>query len=271
MAVARDYNELIDEAYEALEEARFQEALEMGREALEADPESAPGHYLCGAALAEMRHAEEAIPYLRLALDLDSDYPDARFSLASAQFAICHFTAAQHELLKVLKSEKRMADAHYSLGLCLERQGKFAAADESLARAVELAPDRFHAPSRLNRREFDQVVLKAVALLPPYFRDYLNNVPVLVDDLPAEDLLFSADPLLDPELFGLFSGVPLLERSLMDTVPAEPDRIHLFQRNIERYCPNRERLLEEIRVTLLHEIGHAMGLDDEGLAKLGYE
>ncbi len=268
--MARDYNELIDQAYEALEEARFQEALEMGREALESDPESAPGHYLCGAALAEMRHAEEAIPYLRLALDLDSDYPDARFCLASAQFANCHFTAARHELQKVLKSEKRMADAHYSMGLCLERQGKFDAADESFSRAVDLAPDRFSLPFRLDREEFDLIVRKAVALLPAYFRDYLDNVPVLVDDLPAEDLLFAADPILDPELFGMFSGVPLLERSLMDTVPPEPDRIHLFQRNIERYCPNRERLLEEIRVTLLHEIGHAMGLDDPGLAKLGY-
>lgn len=268
--MARDYNELIDQAYEALEETRFQEALDMGREALEADPESAPGHYLCGAALAEMRHAEEAIPYLRLALELDPDYPDARFCLASAQFSICHFTAARHELKKVLKSEKRLADAHYSLGLCLEREREFAAADESMARAVELAPDRFHAPFRVDRRQFDEIVLKAVALLPSYFRDYLKNIPVLVDDLPTEDLLFSVEPLLDPEIFGLFSGTPLLERSLMDTVPAEPDRIHLFQRNIERYCPGRERLLEEIRVTLLHEIGHAMGLDDEGLDKLGY-
>lgn len=268
--MARDYNELIDNAYEALEEARFQEALEMGREALDADPESAPGHYLCGAALAEMRHAEEAIPYLRLALELDSDYPDARFCLASAQFTICHFTAARHELGKILKSEKRMADAHYSLGLCLERQGSFAAADESFARAVELAPDRFQSPFRLDRQEFDEIVRKSVDLLPAYFRAYLQNIPVLVDDLPTEELLFSAEPLLDPELFGLFSGIPLIERSLMDTVPAEPDRIHLFQRNIERYCPDRTRLLEEIRVTLLHEVGHAMGLDDEGLDKLGY-
>jgi len=269
--VPRDYNELIDQAYEALEEARFQEALDIGREALEADPESAPGHYLCGAALVEMRHAEEAIPCLRLALALDPDYPDARFCLASAQFATCHFTAARHELQKVLEMEKRMADAHYSLGLCLEREGRFAAADESFAHAVELAPDRFHPPFRLQRQEFDEIILRAVALLPSYFREYLENVPVLVDDLPAEDLLFSTEPVLDPELFGLFSGIPLLERSLMDTVPAEPDRIHLFQRNIERYCPNRERLLDEIRVTLLHEVGHAMGLDDEGLARLGYE
>lgn len=268
--MARDYDELIDEAYEALEASRFPEALEMGREAIEADPDNAPGHYLSGAALVEMRHPEEAIPYLRNALELDPAYPDARFCLASAQFAICHFTAARHELRRVLAMEAGMADAHYTLGLCLERQGRFAEADASLAQASALAPDRFLQPVRLNREEFDEVVLKAVETLPAYFRSYLDQVQVLVDDVPAEDLLFATDPTLDPELFGLFQGTPLVERSLMETVPANPDRIHLFQRNIERYCDSRERLLEETRVTLLHEVGHAMGLDDEGLDKLGY-
>jgi predicted Zn-dependent protease with MMP-like domain len=268
--VARDYDELIDEAYEALEQARYEDALEMGREAIEADPDSAPGHYLTGAALVEVRQFEEAIPYLRNALDIDPAYPDARYCLATAQYATGHFTAARHELRRVLSSEPRMADAHYLLGLCMERQRRWSDADASLRRAVELAPDRFHAPCRLPREEFDRAVREAVGLLPEYFRRYLEGVQVVVDDIPSEDLLFEADPPLEPELFGLFSGVPLVERSLMDTVPVNPDRIHLFQRNLERFCDSRERLVEEIRVTLLHEVGHAMGLDDDGLDKLGY-
>jgi len=269
--MARDYDELIDEAYEALEESRFQEALDMGRQAIDRDPDCAPGHYLSGAALVEMRHAEVAIPYLRQALDLDPDYPDARFCLATAQFAICHFAAARHELGRVLARDESVADAHYALALCLERQSKYQEADATIQRACELAPGRFHLPCRMSRDEFDSVVRESLAMLPDYFRRYLEDIQVLVSDLPAEDLLLATDPCLDPEIFGLFEGTPLVERSLMDAMPDQPDRIHLFQRNIERYCKDRLRLREEIRVTLLHEVGHAMGLDDEGLARLGYE
>jgi predicted Zn-dependent protease with MMP-like domain len=269
--MARDYDELIDEAYEALEESRFQEALEIGRQAIDTDPECAPGHYLSGAALVEMRHAEIAIPYLRQALDLDPDYPDARFCLASAQFATGHFSAARHELRRILKREEGMADAHYSLGLCLERQSLYEEADASILQACKLAPDRFHQPVRLARSEFELMVRQSMAMLPAYFRQYLESIEVLVSDLPDEDLIFASDPFLDPEMFGMFQGTPLVERSLMDTMPTDPDCIHLFQRNIERYCKDQQRLLEETRVTLLHEVGHAMGLDDEGLSQLGYE
>lgn len=269
--MARDYDELIDDAYEALEESRFQEALEIGRQAIDADPDCAPGHYLSGAALVEMRHAEVAIPYLRQALDLDPDYPDARFCLASAQFATAHFSAARYELRRIVAREENMADAHYSLGLCLERQSLYEEADRSILQACKLAPERFQAPFRMTRKEFDLVVRQSMARLPAYFRTYLENVDVMVSDLPAEDLIFTSDPFLDPEMFGLFQGTPLVERSLMDTVPCEPDRIHLFQRNLERFCKDQPRLVEEIRVTLLHEVGHAMGLDDDGLARLGYE
>ncbi len=164
-----------------------------------------------------------------------------------------------------------MADAHYTLGLCLERQARFAEADSRFQRAAELAPDRFKVPYRMTRQAFDEVVREAIAMLPAYFRRYLDNVQIVVDAVPSEDLLFETDPPLDPELFGLFQGIPLVERSLMDTVPAQPDRIHLFQRNIERYRDCHEGVVEEMRVTLLHEVGHAMGLDDEGLARLGYE
>ena len=269
--MGRDYEEIIDEAYEALEQARFQDALEYGKQAIEAEPDGAPGHYLTGAALVEMRHFEEAIPCLRTALDIDPGYPDARFCLASARFSTCHFTAARFELQRVLAVEPKMADAYYWMGLCLEREGDFEGANASIRAAVKLDAARFHLPFRASREDFDAVVRSAVLLLPDYFRSYLDQVHLVVDDLPPQDLLFEFDPPLDPELFGLFVGVPLMERSLMDALPSSPDRIYLFRRNLERYCTSRESLVAEIHVTLLHEVGHAMGLDDDGLEKLGYE
>jgi len=269
--LGRDYEEIIDEAYEALEQARFQDALEYGKQAIETEPDGAPGHYLTGAALVEMRHFEEAIPCLRTALDIDPGYPDARFCLASARFSTCHFTAARFELQRVLAVEPKMADACYWMGLCLEREGDFEGADASIRAAVKLDAARFHLPLRVSREDFDAVVRSAVLLPPDYFRSYPDQVHLVVDDLPPQDLLFEFDPPLDPELFGLFVGVPLMERSRMDALPSSPDRIYLFRRNLERYCTSREGLVAEIHVTLLHEVGHAMGLDDDGLKKLGYE
>jgi predicted Zn-dependent protease with MMP-like domain len=163
-----------------------------------------------------------------------------------------------------------MADAHYWNGMVLERDGDLEESDRAFARAVELDKERFRPPCRLSREEFDKTLQEAIALLPPYFRSFLDNTQIIVDDLPSLDLLLEFDPPMDPEVFGLFVGTPLVERSLMDTLPTAPDRIFVFRRNLERYCEGREQLLEEIRVTLLHEVGHAMGLDDEGLEKLGY-
>jgi predicted Zn-dependent protease with MMP-like domain/Tfp pilus assembly protein PilF len=270
-ALARDYDELIDEAYEALEQERFDDALEFGRQAIDAEPDGAAGHYLAGAALVEMRRFEEGIPSLRTALDIDPDYPDARFCLAQAHFGTCHFAAARYELRRVLDGAADMADAHYWTGLCLERDGDYAAADAAFGRAAAADAERFPLPCRLPREDFDRAVEEAIALLPEYFRRYLDNVPIVVEDLPSLDVLYEFDPPMDPEILGLFTGTPLPERSLLDATPSLPSRIFLFRRNIERYSNGREKLIQEIRITLLHEVGHSMGLDDEGLERLGFE
>ncbi|MFQ5767237.1 MAG: metallopeptidase family protein [Acidobacteriota bacterium] len=269
--VPRSYEELIDEAYEALEQSRFDEALEYGRQAINSAPQGAPGHYLAGAALVEMRHFEEAIPCLRTAIEIDPNYPDARFCLASAHFSTCHFVAARHELNRILEAEPQMADAHYWMGLCQERDGRLQEADLSFTRAFELDPKRFRRPCRLARPRFLQVIEDSMALLPPYFRRCLEEMDMTVEDLPSVDLLFRFDPPLDPELFGLFIGTPVLEKALMDHPPPLQDRIFLFQRNLERFSSSQGHLQNEIRLTLVHEVGHAMGLDDEGLTRLGYD
>ncbi|MFQ5669450.1 MAG: metallopeptidase family protein [Acidobacteriota bacterium] len=269
--MSHDYHELIDEAYEALEQARFGDALAFGRQAIDTEPGGAPGHYLTGAALVEMRQFEPAVPYLRTALAIDPDYPDARFCLASAHFSTCHFTGARYELRRVLAADPGMADAHYWMGLCQERDGDFAGSDTSFRRAHELDATRFRMPFRLSGEQFRQAIETARQALPPYFLSYLRSIHLIVDDLPASDILFEFDPPMNPEVFGLFIGTELLERSLMESPSPVRDRIYLFRRNIERYSDSFARLAQEICSTLLHEVGHAMGLDDAGLKKMGYE
>jgi predicted Zn-dependent protease with MMP-like domain len=106
---------------------------------------------------------------------------------------------------------------------------------------------------------FEDHVRAALDSLPPDVADALRNVAVVVEDENADD----------PDLFGLYEGVPLPERG--DEAGALPDRIAIYRRPLEDEFPDPLELQREIRITVLHEIGHYFGLDEDRLAELGYE
>jgi len=110
---------------------------------------------------------------------------------------------------------------------------------------------------RLSREEFDELVEQAVAQLPRVFREKLSNVSIVVEDLPPQGER-DGDALM-----GLFEGIPMTEKSVFQA--AGPDRVFLYQRNIESACRTRKELVREIRLTLLHELGHYFGLSEEEL------
>ena len=106
---------------------------------------------------------------------------------------------------------------------------------------------------------FDDVVRSALDTLPPHIAAALRNVAVVVEDENAED----------PDLYGLFDGVPLTEGG---PAPGElPNRIAIYRRPLVEDFPDEAELREEIRVTVLHELGHYFGLDEDRLGELGYE
>ena len=121
---------------------------------------------------------------------------------------------------------------------------------------------------RLSRREFVRLVRQSFAELPPRVVEHLNNVDILVQDWPDPEDLVQTDADSPSNLLGLYTGVPLTERE--GGPPALPDRITLFQRPIEAACASKEQMTEEIRKTLLHEVGHYLGIDEEALERLGY-
>jgi predicted Zn-dependent protease with MMP-like domain len=106
---------------------------------------------------------------------------------------------------------------------------------------------------------FDDHVRAALDLLPPHLAAALRNVAVVVEDENPED----------PDLFGLYEGVPLPERG--DMAGSLPDRIAIYRLPLEEEFPDPAELEEEIRITVLHELGHYFGLDEDRLAELGYE
>jgi len=123
----------------------------------------------------------------------------------------------------------------------------------------------------VSAERFEALVSKALDRLPAEFVEHLENVSVVIEETPDPDLLASMglDPD-DPEdaLFGLYEGVPLTERQHDDVLL--PDQITIFWRPLLEWAESEDEVIEEVRVTVLHEIGHFFGLDEDRLEELGY-
>jgi predicted Zn-dependent protease with MMP-like domain len=115
----------------------------------------------------------------------------------------------------------------------------------------------------LTRAEFERVVAEALDTLPERFARLVENVAVTVEEEPTDEDLESAEDELDDdsELLGIYRGVALTERA--HDAPLLPDEIALFRGPINRVARNRREALEEVRETVIHELGHYFGLDDE--------
>lgn len=132
--------------------------------------------------------------------------------------------------------------------------------------------------SSAQREVFDEILDRLVEELPPHLAELLEEVPLIVEDEPTPQLLKEMGMAPDDELCGLHSGVPLTERSVEHGAHV-PDHMMIFRGPIVRMVgfdtTRRGRraireLEEQIRITLLHEIGHHFGLDEDDLDALGY-
>lgn len=109
----------------------------------------------------------------------------------------------------------------------------------------------------MDRRHFEKLVEETLDRLPEYFRARLTNIAILVEDRP---------PHAEKRgglLLGLFHGIPLTEKSTFQM--ALPDRIIIYRKNVEAICSTDDEIRQEIRATLLHELGHYFGLSEEEL------
>jgi predicted Zn-dependent protease with MMP-like domain len=120
------------------------------------------------------------------------------------------------------------------------------------------------------KKDFARALREALLELPPMFRDALANVAVVVEEWPSDDLLNELGVPPDDTLYGFYHGVPLPERSVLDS-GLLPDKISIYRGPLMEDFRDRNELCRQIRITLLHEIGHYFGMDEEELSRLGYE
>ena len=121
----------------------------------------------------------------------------------------------------------------------------------------------------MRRSQFERILSRAVEALPAEFRNALDDLAIVVEAWPQSDLLDDLGVPPEETIYGFYQGVPLPERSVNDPYRL-PDVISIYQGPLEEDFPGPVELQRQIRITLLHEIGHYFGLDEEALDRLGY-
>jgi predicted Zn-dependent protease with MMP-like domain len=261
---------LLDRAEEALDRGEIDEALEM----LE-DPAQGPDAHpevraMYGLALYYGGEYEEAYDWLVEAVTDDPDDVEARGALGVCHFFRLELVTAEKELRRALLSEREWAEAHYWLARVLEFRGRYPEAQLEFQRAAQLDPEAYTVPVRLSDDELDTLLHDAMEALPPSIKKALDDVAILLEEYPSEMMLRADDPPFPPDLLGLSTGPTVGDRQ-SPLAPPAPTTIHLFRRNIEHFGGERAEVVDELRVTLLHEIGHALGMDEDDLRALELE
>lgn len=122
---------------------------------------------------------------------------------------------------------------------------------------------------RLSRARFEALVVRALETIPEPIRIRMENVDVVIEASPTAQQYAALG--LDPGdlLFGLYEGTPLVERDITAN-PLLPDKITIFRGPLEAACRTEDEIAEEVRKTVIHEVAHHFGLDEERLEELGY-
>ena len=213
-------------------------------------------------ALDDLGRPGDALAAANRALENDAKDREARREKGVALFELCHFDQSRVELSK-LASEEPDAWAEHYLGLIAERAQDDAAAAAHFARAQKLDPDAFKAAAAAPTSAFQKIVQEEVDKLPPDVKKGLAHANFAVEDLPEVGDLVATDPPLSPGILGLFR--PPAETASPEARPT----ILLYRRNLSRAAHTDDELHREVRDTLIHEVGHLNGEDDEQLRDRG--
>ena len=124
-------------------------------------------------------------------------------------------------------------------------------------------------PFEVSKDRFAELVERALADVPPVFEPYLEEVTIEIRDRPTRKQLRSVGLKDDELLFGLYHGIARDDRSVLHS-GVMPDVIYIFQEDHEDACDSEDELVKQVRITVLHEIGHHFGMDEDMLEELGY-
>jgi Flp pilus assembly protein TadD/predicted Zn-dependent protease with MMP-like domain len=216
-------------------------------------------------ALNDLGRSDEALERVDAALRIAPGRGDALHEKGVALFDLSRFADAKAVLQKALAAQPDDAYTHQMLGLTMEALGE--PADAELAKAVQLAPGELFPPVMISVEDFQKEIDAVIATLPPERKARVQAIKVEIADLPDPADLKAVTPPFPPTILGLYRGPVGRTPAPGDEAPS----IVLYRKNLGRAVKTRTELTEQIRDTLLHEIGHLEGLDEDDLRRRGME
>jgi predicted Zn-dependent protease with MMP-like domain len=232
-------------------EQRLTELLEELAELMDSDPEAA------------IELSEKGDPELNL-------HPEVRLARCHALWLARGVEAARVSFEKLIADHDDYADAHADLAVAYDELGDENLRNQHLLRvlALDAAQDR---EAGFDASEYEEFIVqtaeRTLQQLPIEFRRRLQDVPILLEERPAEALVREG---FDPRALGLFEGGDH-EQHRAAASSDTPTRIVLYTANLTAECDDPEGLQREVEVTVLHELGHYFGLDEEDMVRLGLD
>jgi len=258
--------DLIKLAESALRQADPITALEYCETVLNRSPKNVEALFLAGEACREIGSFEDGAACFERVVEINPGCSEAWSALAAIHFDYLAFPRARGEALRAIRIDPHNPEAHYVRALLRERCGDQHGAQRDFHRAHLLAPEHFPQPVSLSDHEIEAIVDEAISDLDEATRNFLDQVAVLVEDFPDEEVCLGFTPPAPPgEILGYFSGVPVHERSLSNPWTNLPSALVLYRKNMERIAWDRKRVIEELRLTVFYEIGHFLGVSPDGV------
>jgi Flp pilus assembly protein TadD len=225
---------------------------------------------LAGIAQNDLGRSHLALGHLERAVAARPSDPDVIYERGVALFELCRFDDARRAFERTLAVAPDDPWALHQLGILAERRGEQRRAESLLARARKLAPAEFRGDLRVDEGTFRAEIDSAVAALPEEERRALALAPLEVRDLPEEEDLLAVDPPLSPSILGLYRG-PAVDEPCAPGEGLRCRSIVIYRKNLLRFARTREELGHQVRMTLLHELGHLHGESDDELRDRGLE
>jgi predicted Zn-dependent protease with MMP-like domain len=223
-------------------------------------------HYLKAKAVFYLDDLEGALFLVRRGLKTSGEVAIYRAFEGQILFELGRFADARRALVASAALDPESGHALYHLALVHERLGDEEASETAFGKANALDPDHYPLPVVVDEEFFRAAAAEALDNLPRSIREYIADVPLLLEDFPSNDLLGSQN--ISPQVLGLYIGVPRTEVE-ESSQAVDITRVILFKKNLEKICHDRNELIEQIQITVRHEVGHHLGLSEEDLEKLG--
>jgi predicted Zn-dependent protease with MMP-like domain len=258
----------LEQVEEALDAGDFEKASRLAIKATRKKEDDPDAWGMLGEAREGLGDLEGALQAFGKAVELDPEWAAGHAHVAGLHLEFGEMGAAADHLERAFELAEEDAEAIYNFAILTELEGESPTAGRFYGAAAELDPERFPKPVRVTLDEFHAMARRAVDDLPDQIREFIGDVPIVIQNVPERDekgRFVNNAPLLLGECIGDHTEPD----GALDPVTAMPSRIVLYKLNIERASVDKDDLAEQIRITVLHELLHYLGLDEDEVSSRG--